>query len=85
MLVLAVLGAAAWIIYPTAYCFVSPYLALVYMEWGGVVLYCITAYTLFSFFAGSKRTAFMGVLCGIAVVELPRLTYLIFNMGVSCG
>jgi hypothetical protein len=71
--------------YPTAYCLVMPYCIQVYMALGTVVLYCIAAYTLFSLVTNRLVKAFMGFMAIVAVIELPRLAYLIFNMGVTCG
>jgi len=71
--------------YPFLYCWLQPVTSTLYITWGIVVLYVLSAYIVFQLFRRGLAQALGGILLFIAIIELPRLADAVFRMGGSCG
>lgn len=71
--------------YPFLYCWLQPVTSTLYMNWGIIVLYAVSAYILIQLFRRGVAQALGGVLLFIAIIELPRLADAVFRRGGSCG
>ena len=85
--------ALAWLInyisaktfsFPIAYCWLSPGLSTLYLDRGLVILYASMLLALVSLFFGKLGLCMTSSLVFVAVIELPRFGYFLFNQGGSC-
>jgi len=71
--------------YPFLYCWGWPVAVTLYMACGTVILYIVSAFTLYALLRGAMVHAIGGTLIFIGITELPRLAHMLFMTGGSCG
>ncbi|MBP2564543.1 hypothetical protein J2766_001102 [Agrobacterium tumefaciens] len=71
--------------FPALYCWFSPALGSLYMEWGIVLLYAVSAFVALKLFRGQMYPALGGVVVIIGIIELPNLAEHAFRLGGTCG
>lgn len=71
--------------YPALYCWFGPALASLYMQWGIVLLYAVSAFVALKLFRGQMYPALGGVVVIIGIIELPDMAEHAFRLGGTCG